>query len=749
MQTRSLRRMLAIACVLSASVAAQAPQGQTRLEQALPEDTLALISLTDLKASAGRFQETALGRIWREPEVQQFLEPIVAKVRERLEQAKAAGAQADGAVGLASSLLDVVPGQIAIAALPPQPGQQPPIPGVVVLVEAHEGIDKIQAILALGIGALQAKAGLAPGEPFTHQGVEVNVLANPLVSVCHAIDGQRLIVTTSPGAMKQVLDGLRTPPAASLASGPVLATLGKKLGATREGTVLINLEAVLKHYEPMLMAMAPPEALQIIDALGVKEIRSLAFGMAFDGPGIREVFCIRAPEERRGITAMLDMPVGAKELLKKVPADAIACTATKLDLATQYSTILGLIRDVKPDAYDQAMTQLGALEQQLGFSIKDDVVDALGDELVLYYRFPTELAILAKAAKPDALRKVLDVGLTAAAAASPPRWRQEQAGGESLTFMDHEVHYAPIRAEDIVIWPAYAIVKDVCVVALAPQTVKSVIARLESAGGASIVDAAKYRDAVAKVSSEHVSIDYVDATAAVEAAYSVASIALQWGSNSRDLRKAQEEMGVDWGKLPSKEAIARHLFPWVSCYTVDADGFWMESYAPMFGGSSFASAGIMSGMLLPAIARSREKARQVASMSNLKQIGLAMHMYANDHDDHLPPREQFVQSLDPYIGDNKRVFYHPRNKNPALGMFPDNIDYVFSKTIPARIGDIQNPAKTPVAWEKRSFNKRGTRGVLFADGHVETLSRGRFRALMRKRQQVKPPQAAPQEGVGG
>jgi len=739
--------MLTIAFVLAAGLTAPAAETQTRLEQVLPEDTLALISLTDLQASAGRFQETAMGRIWGEPEVQEFFAPIIEKIRTQLGQARAGGAQG-GPQALAAGLLDVVPGQIAIAALPPQPGQQPPVPGVVVLVEAHEGIEQIQAILSLGVGVLQTKAGLAPGAPFTHQGVEVNVLANPMVSVCHAIDGQRLIVTTAPAAMKQVLDGLRTPSAASLAKGPVLATLSKKLGATREGVLLINVEGLLKHYEPLLMAMAPPQALQVIDALGVKEIRSLAIGMAFDGLGVREVVCIRAPEERRGITALLDMPVGPKELLKKVPADAIFCSATKLDFATQYSTLMGLIRDVQPDAYDEVMTQLGAVEQQLGFSIKDDVVDALGDEAVLYYRFPTELAILAKTAKSDALRKVLDIGLTAAAAASPPRWRREQDGVEALSvevlsFMDHEIHYAPIQADATVLWPAYTIVNDVCVVALAPQTVKSVIARLESTGGGSIVHVAKYKEATGKVSPEHVSIEFVDATAALEAVYSVGSIAFQWGSDTRNMRKMRQDTGVDWGKLPSKEAIARHLFPWISCYTVDADGFWIESYAPTFGGSSFASAGLMSGMLLPAITRARSRAQQAASTSNMKQIGLAMHMYANDHDEHLPPRDQFVKSLEPYVGDNKRVFYHPRNKQPALGQFPGNIDYTFSKTLPTKLADIQNPSKTPVAWEKRSYDRRGARCVLFADGHVESLSRGRFRMIMRQRRQVKPVQPAP------
>jgi prepilin-type N-terminal cleavage/methylation domain-containing protein/prepilin-type processing-associated H-X9-DG protein len=41
---------------------------------------------------------------------------------------------------------------------------------------------------------------------------------------------------------------------------------------------------------------------------------------------------------------------------------------------------------------------------------------------------------------------------------------------------------------------------------------------------------------------------------------------------------------------------------------------------------------ILAAMLLPALSRARERARQSLCISNLKQIGLAFQMYANDYD---------------------------------------------------------------------------------------------------------------------
>jgi len=58
-----------------------------------------------------------------------------------------------------------------------------------------------------------------------------------------------------------------------------------------------------------------------------------------------------------------------------------------------------------------------------------------------------------------------------------------------------------------------------------------------------------------------------------------------------------------------------------------------------------ASIAILAAMLLPVLARAKEKARTTQCATNLRQWGLAYQMYAEDNGDFLPRRGQGVQVL--------------------------------------------------------------------------------------------------------
>ena len=70
---------------------------------------------------------------------------------------------------------------------------------------------------------------------------------------------------------------------------------------------------------------------------------------------------------------------------------------------------------------------------------------------------------------------------------------------------------------------------------------------------------------------------------------------------------------------------------------------------------------VLAAMLLPALARAKSKSRAAACLSNLRQIGLAMRMYADDESGFLPGTahaaltNSWIFSLAPYIASTDRI----------------------------------------------------------------------------------------------
>ncbi len=86
---------------------------------------------------------------------------------------------------------------------------------------------------------------------------------------------------------------------------------------------------------------------------------------------------------------------------------------------------------------------------------------------------------------------------------------------------------------------------------------------------------------------------------------------------------------------------------------------------------------ILAAILFPVFAKAREKARQTSCLSNLKQVGLSVSMYVQDHDYRFPmhsspssfnPRTRWADYLYPYI------------KNTQLFLCPSAPLDVFGKT---------------------------------------------------------------------
>ncbi len=84
---------------------------------------------------------------------------------------------------------------------------------------------------------------------------------------------------------------------------------------------------------------------------------------------------------------------------------------------------------------------------------------------------------------------------------------------------------------------------------------------------------------------------------------------------------------------------------------------------------------ILAAILFPVFAQAREKARQTSCLSNMKQLGVALNMYAQDYDGALSQTSWEVGSLkskihwsylvQPYVK-NLQIFVCPSDPNPVV-----------------------------------------------------------------------------------
>jgi len=186
-------------------------------------------------------------------------------------------------------------------------------------------------------------------------------------------------------------------------------------------------------------------------------------------------------------------------------------------------------------------------------------------------------------------------------------------------------------------------------------------------------------------------------------------------------KQAQEAFrslkGMGFSMAADQQAVRVRIF-------VGMSPFRVSGMAPLMG----AAVATVAGVALPAVAKARENARQASCLSNLKQLSMALNMYANDWGGKLPPASRWVAALKPYIK-SEAVFRCPSDRSGHP------VNYAMNSRLSGRkLGDIVNPAAAIVLFDSSSESpnpadagaslaKRhnGGANVAYVDGHCKWL----------------------------
>lgn len=144
---------------------------------------------------------------------------------------------------------------------------------------------------------------------------------------------------------------------------------------------------------------------------------------------------------------------------------------------------------------------------------------------------------------------------------------------------------------------------------------------------------------------------------------------------------------------------------------------------------------IWAAMLLPALAKAKQRAQTIQCVNNMKQLALAARIYAADHENHFPPAATWGDAIKPEVPNEKTFKCPAANRN-------DRCDYAFNSQLGGMNtenvnGDTVLFFETDDSWNanggKELLNEKWRHGrlcvVAFADGHVEQVSSQRFSQL--------------------
>lgn len=80
---------------------------------------------------------------------------------------------------------------------------------------------------------------------------------------------------------------------------------------------------------------------------------------------------------------------------------------------------------------------------------------------------------------------------------------------------------------------------------------------------------------------------------------------------------------------------------------------------------------VLAGLLMPALGKARRISQRARCASNLHQIGIALHLYANDNDGNFPTRGSWGMDLYPRYIDNEQVFDCPSHSGVGSARTPN------------------------------------------------------------------------------
>jgi prepilin-type processing-associated H-X9-DG protein len=518
-------------------------------------------------------------------------------------------------------------------------------------------------------------------------------------------------------------------------------------------TAFVDGEKVLKLIDDVVAKKGDLKAVEnwpkAKEATGLAGLKRIACTAGFEGKEWMSQMFVEAPAPRRGLLAMCDSKPISEDLLKAIPDSATFVAAGSFDFARFVEQIRTIAGAIDPEAQKKIDQGLGGLSMMIGKNVQRDILEPLGEQWGIYMsplvggNSYAGLVLINQLDDPAKAQQGLNAAWIFAnnMIAAQMKDQELKVQTQRTKIGDVTINYLGVPF----VSPGWTIKDGRLYAGLFPQVVST--ATKQASSGKSIVDNPDYQKLTQRLNvAKPTSVMFLNLPATAPQAYQTALVMTRIGLGFADMWGVKAPEPV----LPPLDVLLPHLTP-AACATWTDDAGWHgKSITPFPGAALVAteqnaavgSTALMASVLLPSLNRAKETANRVKCASNMRQIGQAMLIYANDNKGKFPDDlgSCLIEGLDPdaFTCPSGNVALPPNAKQMKHEDLAAWINQHSPYTYVGKGKNSNAPADEVMLYENLDDHKDGG-NFLYGDGHVEYLSRQGYDQEVQKIQQGQKP----------
>ncbi len=702
--------LLLVGGLVSLPVTAASPVEE--LTRVLPDDLLFFVATSGTDAAKADFDQSILGRIWNDPSMQSFATAIRTEVTGTILR-EAGSDDFARTVGVVLDQAQLVLRRPAVVGLARVEVEEMPPACLFAILDAGDRKADLEAAVAkvetmLGDVVIETTIGSFKMHTWENEDdlpLYWGWVGNTLVVAANDAHGAVVKYVSKPRqTAPPYLDKVPE-------HGDVLAVYydyPKLLGVVDD---MVAEEGGRKEYGVVKAVLAD---------LGFANLGTMITRAGFVGPDLVTGAYVQVPQPRTGLFATFG-PVDPSAFAL-VDAQAVTATAFNWDLAAVYDTVMKAIETASPDeVYPGVQEGLAQFEAQAQFRLRDGLLKSLAGP-VTFYALPAGKMLEAPMGGFVAVAKLADSPLFEETVTALGEFADAEAEGvlQVGSQTDEAGRTLHVWASPMLafaqLMPTWCVVEGQVVVGSNTAVCKRGIAQIVARGQGtkSLLDTDGYRKVAARFAQGILSLTYIDSQ--VQFQQMLMQMQQVWPMAVMAAMRAGVKLPV---MLPSLGQVGQDMQPACEYSYAKPDGLYSHYQGPGVEVSveSVAVGALGMGVLMPALGRTRQLSFRMTSGTNLSGIGKACLIYANDHQDELPPDlETLVEEVE----------LSPKSLESMRK--PDDFDgpsyiYIAGQTTSMSPGNI-------VAYENPEFCLEGV-NVLFLDSHVQFMKPDKFREALK------------------